>query len=661
MSATLLPEQVETTPTVDSTLTADPTPADAVPSIAAVPTIATKPTAASTTITFKDLGLNQNLVQALDASGYVNPTPIQAESIPHLLAGRDIIGQAQTGTGKTAAFALPLLQTMDLKLSQTQVLVLTPTRELAIQVAEAFERYAGGVKAIRVAAIYGGQDYMVQFRQLDRGAHVVVGTPGRVMDHMRRGSLNLDGLRCLVLDEADEMLRMGFAEDVEWVLQSVPEKRQIALFSATLPDQIRRMAQQYLRDPAEITIKQRTATADTIRQRYLIAAPGQKEIALARVLEAEETDGVIVFCKTKSSTEPLVEYLNHHGHRAVALHGDIAQKQRERIIDNLRGGKINIVVATDVAARGLDVQRVSHVINYDLPFDSEAYVHRIGRTGRAGRNGEAILFLGPRDRGKLRRLEQATRQTIEQMEFPSNRAINKRRVTKFHERITGGLAHHDIETFLSIISQYRQENDVPVEQIAAALATIIQGKKPFLLRDDFKQPEFDSMRRDDRGGSGDRRSGSRFGESRYSDNRRSSGDRGDRNNDRGDRRGSFDGPRSRDRSAPRDDRSAPRPERSRPRSSGDANLETYRVEVGHAQQIKPGNLVGAIANEAGIDSSFIGRIEIFDRYSTVDLPRDLPPDLIEHLGQAKVGGRPLRISRLSEERAARPRKAPRPQ
>jgi ATP-dependent RNA helicase DeaD len=518
------------------------------------------------------------------------------------------------------------------------VLVLTPTRELAIQVAEAFERYAGGVKAIRVAAIYGGQDYMVQFRQLDRGAHVVVGTPGRVMDHMRRGSLSLEGLRCLVLDEADEMLRMGFAEDVEWVLQAVPEQRQIALFSATLPDQIRNMAQQYLREPAEITIAQRTATADTIRQRFVIAAPAQKESALARLLEAEETDGVIVFVKTKSSTEPLAEYLNHHGHRAVALHGDIAQKQRERILDQLRNSKINIVVATDVAARGLDVQRISHVINYDLPFDSEAYVHRIGRTGRAGRKGEAILFVGPRDRGKLRRLEQATRQTIEQMEFPSNRAINKRRVTKFHERITGALAHHDLETFLSIISQYRQENDVPIEQIAAALAALVQGKKPFLLRDEFKQPEFDSLRRPD----------SARGPRRFEDDRRPRGDRR-----YGEERG---GRREFDREPRREGFAAGR-ERPRSRPAGDANLETFRVEVGHAHQIKPGNLVGAIANEAGIDSAFIGRIEIFERYSTVDLPRDLPNDLIEHLAQAKIGGRTLRISRLSEERSVRSRKA----
>ncbi|MCC6512166.1 MAG: DEAD/DEAH box helicase [Pirellulaceae bacterium] len=601
---------------------------------------------------FLALGLNVNLVKALEDSGYVTPTPIQAQSIPHLLAGRDLIGQAQTGTGKTAAFALPLLQTMDLSNPQTQVLVLTPTRELAIQVAEAFERYAGGVRAIRVAAIYGGQDYMVQFRQLDRGSHVVVGTPGRVMDHMRRGSLKLDGLRCLVLDEADEMLRMGFAEDVEWVLQSVPEKRQIALFSATLPDVIRKMAQQYLRKPAEITIQQRTATADTIRQRYVIAAPGQKEQALARLFEAEPIDGVIVFVKTKSTTEPLAEYLNQHGHRAVALNGDIPQKQRERIIENLRGGKINIVVATDVAARGLDVQRISHVINYDLPFDSEAYVHRIGRTGRAGRSGEAILFIGPRDRGKLRRLEIATRQKIEQMEFPTNRAINKQRVARFHERITGALSHPELETFLSIVSQYRQENDVPIEQIAAALAGMIQGKKPFLLRDEFKQPEFDAGRRDDR--MSDRRGDRRDG---YRDNYREG-----RRDDRGDRGDSR---------APRGDRDmrarvgSSRSSRGTSGSFGNGQLETYRVEVGHAHQVKPGNIVGAIANEAGIDSAFIGRIEIFDRYSTVDLPQGMPSEVLESLGQTKIGGRSLRISRLADgdgrparrpERSARPEK-----
>lgn len=560
---------------------------------------------------FRQLGLNDKLVQALEQSGYVAPTPIQAQSIPMLLAGRDIIGQAQTGTGKTAAFALPLLQTMNLSSPQTQVLVLTPTRELAIQVAEAFERYAGGVRAIRVAAIYGGQDYMVQFRQLDRGAHVVVGTPGRVMDHMRRGSLKLDGLRCLVLDEADEMLRMGFAEDVDWILGATPEGRQVALFSATLPESIRHIAQQHLRNPAEITIEQRTATADTIRQRYVVAAPHQKEQALARILEAEPIDGVIVFVKTKSSTEPLAEYLNHHGHRAVALNGDIPQKQRERIIDNLRNGKVNVIVATDVAARGLDVQRISHVVNYDLPFDSEAYVHRIGRTGRAGRSGEAILFVGPRERGKLRRLEAATRQTIEQMEFPSNRAINKQRVARFHERITAALSHPDLETFQSVISQYRQENDVPVEQIAAALAAMVQGKKPFLLREEFKQATFEMGHRSQRDDARPRRERSerdmraRRGSSRDTDGRGST-------------------------------------------FVANEELQSYRIEIGHAHQVKPGNIVGAIANEAGIDSRAIGAIDIADRFSLVEVPGDAAETIIRALKGTTLRGKRVTVRRDRE-------------
>ena len=364
---------------------------------------------------FRSLGLSDALIAAVESSGYTIPTPIQAQTIPLLLAGRDVLGQAQTGTGKTAAFALPLLQRIDLVKKQTQVLVLTPTRELAIQVAEAFEKYAGSLRGLRVVPIYGGQDYQVQFRQLHRGVHVVVGTPGRVMDHMRRGSLNLDELQCLVLDEADEMLRMGFADDVEWVLTQAPAKRQMALFSATLPRPIRQIAQKHLKNPAEITIAQRTATADTVNQRYIVAAPHQKQAALARVLEAESTDGVLVFVKTRATTEPLAEYLAQAGLKTAALNGDIAQKQREKIVDSLRSGKIDIVVATDVAARGLDVQRISHVINYDLPFDSEAYVHRIGRTGRAGRSGEAILFVHPRERSLLKRLEQATRQPIEPM------------------------------------------------------------------------------------------------------------------------------------------------------------------------------------------------------------------------------------------------------
>jgi ATP-dependent RNA helicase DeaD len=448
----------------------------------------------ATSSAFRDLNLSEPLVRALESSGYVTPTPIQAQTIPLLLQGRDVLGQAQTGTGKTAAFALPMLQRIDLAERHPQVLVLAPTRELAIQVAESFERYAAHMPGLRVASIYGGQDYMLQFRALDRGVHVVVGTPGRVMDHMRRGSLKLERLRGLVLDEADEMLRMGFAEDVEWVLTQSPAQRQIALFSATMPDPIRRIAQQHLREPAEITIEQKTAAADTIRQRYVVSQPHQKDEVLHRILESETIDGVIVFVKMKSTTEPLAEFLTARGHRSAALNGDIPQAQRERIVDALKAGKLDVLVATDVAARGLDVQRISHVVNFDLPYDSEAYVHRIGRTGRAGREGQAILLVTPREQSKLRRLEYATRHKIEPMEVPSNRAINKRRVAKFHDRITAALARPDITTFTSIVDQYRRDKEVSVEQIAAALAILAAGDSPLLLTGELEQARFDDRR-----------------------------------------------------------------------------------------------------------------------------------------------------------------------
>ena len=555
---------------------------------------------------FRALGLSDSLVQAVEGSGYTTPTPIQAETIPLILEGRDVLGQAQTGTGKTAAFALPLLQRINTSERRPQVLVLTPTRELAIQVAKSFEKYAGEMRGLRVVPIYGGQDYEVQFRALDRGVQVVVGTPGRVMDHMRRGSLQVDGLKTLVLDEADGMLRMGFAEDVEWVLTQMPAQRQIALFSATLPDPIRRIAQRHLRNPADITIHQKTAAADTIRQRFVIAAPHQKEATLARILEAEPIDGVIVFVKMKSTTEPLVEFLGRHGHRADALNGDIAQKQREKIVDQLRSGKIDIVVATDVAARGLDVQRISHVINYDLPFDSEAYVHRIGRTGRAGRSGEAVLFIHPRDRRVLQSLERATRHTIEPMDMPSNRAINKQRVARFHEKITATLAHPELASYASIVEQYRRDSEIPVEQIAAALAILAEGGKPLLVKDAFQPAEFM-----------DGHGGPRHGRDRHDDRGSSS------------RRGRHPGHREQE-----------------------ERMETFRVEVGHADQVKPGNLVGAIANEVGIDGARIGRIAIFDNHSTVDLPVGMPGELFRALKKVRVGGRPLNISRPGDERAA---------
>lgn len=551
-------------------------------------------------LNFKDLNLDAGLLSAIESSGYTTATPIQARAIPPLLAGRDVLGQAQTGTGKTAAFALPMLQGIDLRQSATQVLVLTPTRELAIQVAEAFERYGSGLTGFRVAAVYGGQDYHVQFRELDRGVHVVVGTPGRVMDHMRRGSLKLDGLRGLVLDEADEMLRMGFAEDVEWVLTQTPPTRQIALFSATMPDEIRRIAQQHLRDPEEITIQERTSAAETVRQRYLVVPPPQKQAALARVLEAEPIDGVIVFVKTKSTTEYLAEFLARQGHRVAALSSDVVQKQRERIVDNLRAGRLDVIVATDVAARGLDVQRISHVINYDFPFDSESYVHRIGRTGRAGREGDAILFLNTRERHLLRRIERATGQTIEPMEVPSKRVINQRRVARFHERITAALARPDLDKFQSIVEQYRSQfPDVSAEQLGAALAALAGGDSPLFITDDlppsgFREPH--SVR--DNGIAPSR------------------GNRPGRRDDRGSFEQAPAGP-----------------------------METYRIEVGRAHGVKPGNIVGAITNEAGLTSSYIGRIEIFDDHCFVDMLAGMSQQTFLNLKQVIVAGRPLNISR----------------
>jgi ATP-dependent RNA helicase DeaD len=569
---------------------------------------------------FQALGLNEALMQAIEESGYTTPTPIQLQTIPLLLEGKDLLGQAQTGSGKTGAFALPLLQRIDLAVKQPQVLVLVPTRELAIQVAAAFERYSAKMHQLRVVAIYGGAAYQPQFSQLNRGVHVVVGTPGRVMDHMNRGSLKLDALKCLVLDEADEMLRMGFAESVEWVLTQLPEERQIALFSATLPDPIRRIAQQHLRKPAEITIRQKTATADTIRQRFVVVGPHQKEAALGRILEAEPIEGVIVFVKLKSTTEPLSEYLTQRGYKVPALNGDIPQPQRERTIEHLRSGKLDIIIATDVAARGLDVQRISHVINYDLPGDNESYVHRIGRTGRAGRSGEAILFIHPKAQRMLKSLEHATRQKIEPMDLPTNRVINKQRVAKFHDQLTESMEHPLAEAMGSIIEQYRRENpDVPVEKVVAALAVMSTGGQPLLLKEELKQAAFaESRGRDSRGPRGTEQRGFR--------------DRSEGPQDRPPRNEFRDGPRG-------------------PRRR-DTGLETFRIEVGHAHQVKPGNIVGAIANEAGIDSAQIGRIEIFDEFSTVDLPVGMPPETFFALKKVWISGRQLKISKAGDTRPA---------
>jgi ATP-dependent RNA helicase DeaD len=559
---------------------------------------------------FGELGLSAGLVATLDGFGYKTPTPIQAQTIGLLLEGRDVLGQAQTGTGKTAAFALPLLDRIDLSKKQPQVLVLAPTRELAIQVAESFEKYAKSKPGLQVFPIYGGQDYQVQLRPLKRGVHVVVGTPGRVMDHMRRGSLKLGELQCLVLDEADEMLRMGFAEDVEWVLTQIPGERQLALFSATMPKTIRQIAKNHLKNPAEVTIRQETATADTVHQRYLVARPHEKQAVLARILEAEPTDGVLVFVKTRNTTGNLADYLAAAGFRTAALSGELAQKQRERIVESLRAGKTDIIVATDIAARGLDVKRISHVINYDLPYDSEAYVHRIGRTGRAGRSGQAILLVHPRERRLLKRLEQDMRHTIEPMNLPTNRDINKQRVARFHEKITEGLASKDMETFQSIITQYQRENDVPIELVAASVAMLANADSPLIVKDRIKQVEF------------------------AGDNRREHSD---------------------DRS-----RKQKKYERTQPRSGSnrsDDNMQTYRIEVGRTHQVQPGNIVGAITNETGMGGNEIGKIKIFDRFSAVDLPKDMPSGMLESLKNLCVSGRKLRISQMED---SRPRPAEKP-
>ncbi|MFW2366516.1 MAG: DEAD/DEAH box helicase, partial [Desulforhopalus sp.] len=421
---------------------------------------------------FSDLGLSEAVLKALITQGYETPTQIQAEIIPQVLAGNDVVGQAQTGTGKTAAFALPLLSRLDLKSSKPQVLVMAPTRELAIQVAESFKNYGQGLKRLNVLPIFGGQDYAIQLKQLSKGAQVIVGTPGRVMDHVRRGSLKLETINNFVLDEADEMLNMGFLEDVEWLLQRIPAQRQIALFSATMPSAIRRIARKYLQDPIEITIKGRTATAHSINQRYLVTHGYDRKLeALGRLLEVDNVDAMLVFVRTRIQTVELADQLSALGHSCAPLNGDIPQNQRQRTVDQLKSRKIDILVATDVAARGLDVERISHVVNFDIPFDTEGYIHRIGRTGRAGRSGEAILFIHPREKKALYGIEKATRQKITEMPMPTVKAINIKRAEAFKRRITDTLMGTDLDIYLKLIADYRNTYDVDDDLLTAALAT----------------------------------------------------------------------------------------------------------------------------------------------------------------------------------------------
>ena len=565
--------------------------------------------AAASTPTFESLGLDAPVLKGLKDVGYETPSAIQAATIPPLLSGRDVLGTAQTGTGKTAAFALPILSQLDLSQKTPQALVLAPTRELALQVCEAFESYASHLRGVHVLPVYGGQGYGQQLSALRRGVHIVVGTPGRIMDHLDKGTLDLSELRFLVLDEADEMLRMGFAEDVETILAETPDDKQVALFSATMPAQIRRLAGTYLKDPEEINVKAKTSTATNITQRYLVVSYPQKVDALTRILEVENFEGMIVFTRTKNETETLAEKLRARGYTAAAINGDIAQAQRERTVNQLKDGKLDILFATDVAARGLDVERISHVVNFDLPIDTESYVHRIGRTGRAGRSGDAISFVTPRERRMLASIEKATRQPLTEMALPSADDVNATRLTRFDDAITAALAETErIDRFRDIINHYVTHHDVPEADVAAALAVVAQGETPLLLDADADEPPARGrVERDDRGRDRDR--GDRFGDRDRSD--------------RGDRR----------------------------RSSGPTM--TYRIEVGRRHKVEPRQIVGALANEGGFRREDFGAIQIRPDFSLVELPADLSRETLARLDNTRISGRLIEIKPDRFQRSAK--------
>ncbi len=548
---------------------------------------------------FDGFGFSEALLKTLADKGYSEPSPIQKAAFPELMLGRDLVGQAQTGTGKTAAFALPLLERLASGQKTPQALVLAPTRELAMQVADSFKAYSAGHPHLKVLAVYGGTDFRSQINTLRRGVDVVVGTPGRVMDHMRQGTLDTSGLRSLVLDEADEMLRMGFIDDVEWILEQLPQERQVVLFSATMPPEIRRLSKRYLKDPAEVTIRTKDQEGKRIRQRSITVPMPHKLEALQRVLDACGGEGVIIFARTKAITLTVAETLEAGGHQVAVLNGDVPQNQRERTVERLRSGSVDILVATDVAARGLDVDRIGLVINYDMPFDSEAYVHRIGRTGRAGRTGEAVLFVTPRERRFINNLERATGQPIEPMEVPGNSAINQGRLDRLHKRLSEA-AHNErpYEEEAALLKELLQrigtELELSPEQLAYAALSMAIGPDP-LLRQKGDDEWIQNHQRRDRDRGGERRE-------RRSD---------------------------------------------RPARAPEENMQRYRVEVGHRDRVKPGNLVGAIAGETGLQGRAIGRIQIFDNHSFVDLPKGMPEDVFNSLRRLRVMNRELQITQAS--------------
>ena len=560
--------------------------------------------------TFRELGLTEPLLRALDELGYEKPTPIQAASIEPLMAGKDILGQAQTGTGKTGAFALPLLNSIDPTTNAPQILVLAPTRELAVQVAEAFASYAKFMKGLHVLPIYGGQSMHQQLNALRHGPQIIVGTPGRVMDHMRRGTLKLDTLKAMVLDEADEMLKMGFIDDIEWILEHTPQSRQLALFSATMPEQIKRVANKYLNEPQHVSIAATHTTVETIEQRFVQVSQHNKLEALVRVLEVEKTEGIIIFVRTRNSCVELAEKLEARGYASSPLHGDMNQQARERAVDQLKRGKLDIIIATDVAARGLDVERIGHVVNFDIPYDTEAYVHRIGRTGRAGRTGMAILFVTHREMRMLRTIERATKSRISPMDIPSPETVTERRLSRLGEKVSE-IISQDLEFMKGAVAKLCQELEVDTDVLAAALLHQVQKDRPLQL------PAMNERQRDSR-------------------DDRNSRDRGSR--DRNDR------PRRESRPTPANLGVA-----DSLKDNPDVKMCRYIIDVGRDNGVGVGNIVGAVANEANIDSRYIGQIQLFDQVTAIDLPDGMPKEVLQHLKKVRVCGRPLNIREAAGE------------
>lgn len=547
-------------------------------------------------LVFADLGLPDHVLKAVSAVGYETPSAIQAQTIPALLGGLDVVGLAQTGTGKTAAFALPILARLDLHQKTPQALVLAPTRELALQVCESFETYAGHRAAVHVLPVYGGQGYGTQLSALRRGVHIVVGTPGRIMDLIDKRTLDLSAVKYLVLDEADEMLKMGFAEDVETILAQTPKEKQVAMFSATMPAPIRRLSAKYLRDPVEVTVTQKTTTSANLTQRYLVVSYPQKVDALTRILEVENFEAMLVFTRTKTETETLAEKLRARGYAAAAINGDIVQAQRERTVAQLKDGKLDILVATDVAARGLDLDRISHVINFDIPIDTESYVHRVGRTGRAGRTGDAISFVTPRERRLLTAIERATRQPLTEMRLPSVEDVNATRLTRFDDAITAALARPaEIQQFRDIVGHYVEHHDIPEGDVAAALALVAQGDQPLLMdpADERAQQSF----------------------------ARESGGRGAARGTKGGTGEPWSGPKNR---------------RDRHTVAGPSQM--YRIAVGKRHKVEPRQIVGAIANEGGLGRDDFGAIKILPGFSLVELPANLSPATLAKLAKTRISG-----------------------